>query len=58
MTSDPFAFPNASVDAEAYRFNNRNTDDGTRFRDVIKNVSGKRLDYQTLIGKNISGPFS
>jgi transposase-like protein len=46
------------VDSEAYRFNNRKTDDSSRFIGVLQNVSGKRLDYQTLIGKNISEPLS
>ena len=46
------------VDSEAYRFNNRETDDSGRFISVFQNVSGKRLDYRTLIGKNISEPLS
>jgi transposase-like protein len=48
----------AYVDSEAYRFNNRKTDDANRFVGVLKNVSGKRLDYRTLIGKNDSVPLS
>ena len=40
------------VDSEAYRFNHRKTDDSGRFIDALQGVSGKRLDYRTLISKN------
>jgi hypothetical protein len=39
------------LDAETFRFNNRKTDDGTRFRMVLKSVPGKRLTYKALIGE-------
>jgi hypothetical protein len=47
----------AYVDSEAYRLNNRKADDGARFAGVLGMVSGKRLDYRTLIGKNDMGGF-
>ncbi|HEY7088819.1 MAG TPA: IS1595 family transposase [Tepidisphaeraceae bacterium] len=42
------------VDAEAFRFNNRKTNDGARFVSVIQSVPGKRLTYKTLIGDDCS----
>ena len=38
------------LDAEAFRFNNRKTNDGGRFVKVVQSVSGKRLTYRSLIG--------
>jgi transposase-like protein len=40
------------LDAEAYRFNNRKTDDRARFLGVLGSVGGKRLTYKGLIGEN------
>jgi len=40
------------LDAQAFRFNNRRTDDGQRFTKVLKSVSGKRLTYKGLIGES------
>jgi transposase-like protein len=57
VSVEPFHLE-AYVDSEAFRFNNRKTDDSSRFIGVLQNVSGKRLDYQTLIGKNDSVPLS
>jgi hypothetical protein len=51
VSIEPFHLA-AYVDAEAYRFNNRQTDDGGRFIRALRGVGGKRLDYRTLIGKN------
>jgi transposase-like protein len=39
------------LDEQAYRFNNRKTDDGARFDGVIGNVVGKRVMYKQLTGK-------
>lgn len=41
----------AYVDEQTFRFNNRKTNDGTRFQIALSQVAGKRLDYKTLIGK-------
>src|ERR1019366_1256354 len=38
------------VDAESFRFNNRDIKDGGRFVAALKGVSGKRLTYKALIG--------
>ena len=40
----------AYVDSEAFRFNNRKTDDGTRFALAAQGLHGKRLTYKALIG--------
>lgn len=40
------------VDAEAFRFNNRKTNDGGRFEAAMGGVSGKRLTYNHLTGKD------
>lgn len=42
------------LDAEAFRYNNRTTDDGERFRGVLKGAAGKRLTYKRLIGETQS----
>jgi hypothetical protein len=36
------------VDEQAWRFNYRGTNDGSRFLIALSSVSGKRLDYNTL----------
>jgi transposase-like protein len=46
------------LDAEAFRFNNRKTNDGERFLRVIESVEGKRLTYKNLIGENQPVPIS
>jgi transposase-like protein len=38
------------VDSEAFRFNNRKTNDGGRFALAMPGVVGKRLTYKALIG--------
>lgn len=44
------------LDEQVYRFNTRKVDDLTRFAFVLQRVSGKRLTYRKLIGKdNILG---
>ncbi len=53
VSIEPFHLA-AYVDSEAYRFNNRKTDDSGRFVGVLQGVSGKRLTYRTLIGKDDS----
>jgi transposase-like protein len=40
------------VDEQAFRFNNRKTTDGARFVEALGNVTGRRLTYQHLIGKD------
>lgn len=41
----------AYVDSEAFRFNNRDKNDGGRFRAALPGMVGKRLTYNALIGK-------
>ena len=38
------------LDEQAFRFNDRKTDDGTRFVRVLRNAPGRRLTYKALIG--------
>jgi len=40
------------VDEEAFRFNERDGNDGTRFVKTLSGVKGKRLTYKRLIGKS------
>ncbi len=40
------------VDEQAFRFNQREFDDGKRFRMVVSAVEGKRLTYRELIGRD------
>ncbi len=40
------------LDEQAFRYNNRKTDDGRRFVETLAGVAGKRLTYQHLTGKN------
>lgn len=44
----------AYCDEQAFRFNERKSNDGTRFRDVVGSVSGRRLTYKELIGHDLS----
>jgi transposase-like protein len=39
------------LDEQSFRFNNRKTDDKTRFLRVAANVTGKRVTYKQLTGK-------
>jgi transposase-like protein len=39
------------LDEQAFRYNNRQTNDGSRFVDVMRGVTGKRVTYQKLTGK-------
>lgn len=39
------------LDEEAFRYNNRKTDDASRFERVIGSLLGKRLTYDELIGQ-------
>jgi transposase-like protein len=43
------------VDEQAFRFNERGTDDAGRFALVMPGVVGKRLTYKELIGQNPEG---
>lgn len=43
-------------DAECFRFNNRKTNDGTRFVRVLAGLEGRRLTYKNLIGENQPAP--
>jgi transposase-like protein len=38
------------LDEEVFRFNNRETNDATRFLKAVRSIFGKRLTYQELIG--------
>jgi transposase-like protein len=38
------------LDSEAFRFNNRELNDGGRFLASVQNIEGKRLTYRALIG--------
>jgi transposase-like protein len=40
------------LDEQAFRFNNRKTDDGSRFVETLAGVIGKRLTYRHLTGKD------
>ena len=42
----------AYLDEQAFRFNEREHNDGTRFRKVVSSVAGRRLTYAELTGKN------
>jgi transposase-like protein len=42
----------AYVDSEAFRFNHRKGNDGDRFLLALQGVTGKRLTYKNLIGKD------
>ncbi len=39
------------LDEQAFRYNNRQTDDGDRFAEALKGTTGKRLTYKELTGK-------
>ncbi len=39
------------LDEQAFRFNNRKTDDGDRFVRTLEGIEGKRLTYKELTGK-------
>ena len=45
------------VDEEAFRFNERTITDSERFLSVLDTVTGKRLTYQQLTGKEPAEPF-
>ena len=51
VSVDP-AHLQAYVDEQAYRFNNREFTDAERFADVMKQIVGKCLTYDELIGKS------
>ena len=53
VSIEPFHL-GAYVDAEAFRFNNRDTNDGGRFMDALKGAPGKRLTYKALTGASES----
>ena len=50
ISVDPFHLQ-AYVDEQAFRYNQRGGDDGSRFAAVIEAVAGKRLDWGTLTGR-------
>jgi hypothetical protein len=51
VSVEPFHLA-AYVDSEAFRFNNREVKDGTRFALAAPGIIGKRLTYKTLTGQN------
>src|SRR5437763_4903877 len=46
------------LDAECFRFNNRENTDGERFVMVMQGIAGKRLTYKALTGALESTPES
>ena len=44
------------LDEESFRYNTRKTNDANRFRGVMGGVTGKRLSYRNLIGKDVGPP--
>jgi hypothetical protein len=38
------------INEQVFRFNERDKDDGKRFREVVSSVTGKTLTYDELIG--------
>jgi hypothetical protein len=55
VSVEPFHLA-AYVDSEAFRFNNRKTNDGERFQAASRGMIGKRLMYKALIGATRSHP--
>lgn len=49
ISVDPFHLQRY-VDEQAFRYNTRKGDDGSRFADVVAGIVGKRLTYHDLIG--------
>src|SRR2546423_8252962 len=45
------------LDAECFRFNNREDNDGGRFDAAMKGINGKRLTYKSLIGCDPEGRY-
>ncbi len=43
------------LDEQSFRYNNRRTDDASRFRSVLSNVIGKRLTYRVLTAQDDAG---
>jgi transposase-like protein len=43
------------LDEQAFRYNNRKTNDGSRFVATMRGVAGKRLTFQKLIGEEQAG---
>jgi transposase-like protein len=39
------------LDEQAFRFNKRKATDGQRFMELVSMITGKRLEYKTLIGR-------
>jgi transposase-like protein len=44
------------LDEQAFRFNERKADDGARFLEVMSGVTGRRVAYRKLTGKEESAP--
>ena len=40
------------LDEQAFRFNERKTDDGDRFEQTLRHVAGRRLTFEELIGES------
>jgi hypothetical protein len=51
VSVDP-AHLDAYLDEQAFRFNEREHNDGARFRKVVSSVTGRRLTYVELTGNN------
>ena len=41
------------LDEQAFRYNNRKTNDGSRFVAMVRSVTGKRLTYGNLTGEDL-----
>jgi hypothetical protein len=41
------------LDEQVFRFNNRKTNDATRFVSTLRNIVGKRLTYTALTGSEL-----
>jgi transposase-like protein len=57
VSVEPFHLQ-AYADEQAFRFNNRHTDDLNRFCIVASSVAGRRLTYKELTGKELDTPLS
>ena len=44
------------LDEQAFRINNRNGNDGDRFVEMMRGITGKRVTYEKLTGKDAVAP--
>lgn len=55
VSIEPFHL-NAYVVEETFRFNERKSNDGGRFRSLLRSVDGKRITYRELTGHGATAP--